>query len=84
MDVTVSAKPIEWRHRELDSGAQWWDDGNYGFHIEIDTDEEEDHKYNATWGEDGENFPTLEEAKSWCQEEVDRLIRNWAVVTPNA
>lgn len=82
MEFTVTAKPLEWA--ETAPPGQW-DDALYGFIITHDPEEDDDYKYHASWGEGPEDsFATLTEAQQWCQEQADALVRDWALVTPNA
>jgi hypothetical protein len=77
-DTKVTASPIEW---DQDGGYQWTD-RHYGFSIIEEPGD--DKPYCATWGEsDGEQFATLAEARAWCQDEIDRWIARYAVLTPN-
>lgn len=86
MNFTVSAKPLEWK--ETEQGEQW-DDSQFGFSITYSADDSEEHQYHyayyASWGEGpSDSFTTLEEAKQWCQDEADALVRKWAQVIPSA
>jgi len=71
----ISARACEW---DQDSSAQWTD-RYYGFSI---IEEQGDElPFSAAWGEDdGEQFATLEEAKAWCQSQVDGWIAKYAVL----
>lgn len=73
------AKQLEW----MEESASEWSDRHHGFHITKDDEEPEEERFTAAWGEgDPEWFPTLEEAQAWCQEAIDRYIREWAVTPP--
>jgi hypothetical protein len=75
--LIVTAEPLVWR----DDGHEQWNDEHYGFSILLDPGEAE--PYCAAWGEgDAEQFATLDEAKAWCQREIDRWIARYAVVRP--
>lgn len=75
--AVASAKPLKWSHAYAD---QWLDE-DYGFSIMVEADSET--PYSASWGEgDEEDFATLEEAKAWCQAEIDAWVRGHVVVTP--
>jgi len=77
----VRAKPLEWQ----EDGPGEWCDRHHGFHITQDDQEPEENRFTASWGEgDPEWFPTLEEAQAWCQEAIDRYVREWAVSAPRS
>jgi len=77
--VVVTAKPLEWQ----EDGPGEWCDRHHGFHITKDDEEPQEDRFTAAWGEgDPERFPTLEEAQAWCQEAIDRYIREWAITAP--
>ena len=83
MKFLVTAKPIEWA--ECTPAGKQWDDGQYGFSITHDPNEDEGYRYHASWGEGLEDdFATLEEAKQWCQSVIDDWVRQIVLVTPNA
>lgn len=75
LGVTITARPLEW---EQDSGFQWTD-RHCGFSIMEEPGD--DLPFCAAWGEgDAEQFATLDEAKAWCQADMDRWIARHAVV----
>ena len=78
----VSAKPLEWPElKEYPNGDAQCDERHMGFVIIRRSDEPEDQRFEAAWGEgDPEFFPTLDEAKQWCQAEADRWVREFAKV----
>jgi hypothetical protein len=79
-DFTISAKPIEW----IQQDARNWNENRYGFYI-MHMLESDPWPYFAAWGEGEEDtFETLEEAQKWCQNTIDRWVRDAAVMTPNA
>lgn len=83
----VRPKPIEWTH-ECGRGApgfQEWIDNRYGFHIRLAT-EISATPYIAVWGEgDSEEFATLEDAKQWCQQQIEAwVLENVELVEPSA
>lgn len=72
---SISARACEWSQ---DYSVQWTD-RHYGFSIIEDQDDE--LPFAATWGEgDAAEFATLEEAKAWCQSQVDGWIAKYAVL----
>lgn len=76
--VVFSARPLEWEAHE--SGKQWTDK-HHGFCVVLEPDEFT--PYQASWGEgDSEALDTLEEAKAWCQRELDAWVRRYVVATP--
>lgn len=78
LGVTVSARPLEW---SLAYDDQWIDE-HHGFSIMREPDDE--LPFSAAWGEgDSEQFSNLEQAKAWCQAEIDAWVRRWVLVTPN-
>lgn len=77
----LRAKPIEWR---ANAHAEWFDTNGYGFHIGR-RDNNSREPYSAAWGEgDPETFPTLADAKAWCQEIIDGWVRENALITPQS
>jgi hypothetical protein len=78
----ASMEPVAWRARSLvwEPDGPNWCDPNHGFYI---TDSEKDdgilldgeRAFRAAWGE-GEvyGFDTLDEAKAWCQQELQRWL----------
>lgn len=73
--MNVTAKPISWKQ---DDDGDWYE-SDYGFHIH--SDDATPGKYTAYWGEgDEESFDTVNEAKVWCQEQMDTWISDHAVV----
>lgn len=73
MKIIVKAKPIVWAK----DGPYSWIESRYGYKIEcIDIDDE--FPYRVDFGSnDSQQFKTLENAQTWCQDEVDRwIIRN--------
>lgn len=65
----LRAQKIEWVH---DSDS--WYDNQYGFFISKDFDSGE---FLASWGEGPEDIcGTLEEAKAWCQNEIDGWVQD--------
>ena len=80
--ATVSAKPIEWVHHTESNGQQWWDDQRYGFHIDLDPEEDPAYRYAAHWYEGGnDTFETLSDAQDWCQLEANQLVSDWATIS---
>lgn len=76
--VTVTAKPLVWTNED----NLWHDE--CGFYIEL-TDDDPALPWIAGWGEgDTETFRTLEEAKAWCQEEMNAWARERCNVTPQS
>lgn len=77
---TVTAQPLEWEpHGDGD-----WADKYCGFYISHSPEDDAEAPYHAAWGEgDSESFGTLDEAKAWCQREIDGWVRRFAVVKPN-
>ena len=72
---SISARACEWSQDYSDQ----WTDQHYGFSIIEDQDDE--LPFAATWGEgDAAEFATLEEAKAWCQSQVDGWIAKYAVL----
>lgn len=73
---TVRPKPIDWTY-ECGRGApgfQEWIDDRYGFHIRLSPDISA-APYIAAWGEgDSEEFATLEDAKQWCQQQIEAWV----------
>ncbi len=87
MDMTVSAKKIEWETEgpQTPEGKQDWNEDQYGFWISFDPAYSADYPYHAQWGEGpDDSAATLDEAKKWCQDMADQFIREHAVLTPNA
>lgn len=77
IDRTIAARPLEWD--EDRSGAQWTDK-TCGFCIMHAPEDDPEKPYSDTWGEsDAEDFATLDEAKAWCQREIDGWVRQIAV-----
>lgn len=73
---TPSARPLEWKQ---DSYGQWTD-AHHGFSILLE--EGDDLPYSAAWGEDDpEQFPTLQQAKAWCQQQLDAWVSRHVVVS---
>jgi hypothetical protein len=71
--VSLSARPCEWHEGD----GQWIDD-RYGFSIMLGI--EDPTPYHAAWGEgDEDQFVTLDEAKAWCQRQVDRWVAENAI-----
>jgi hypothetical protein len=72
--VSLSARPCEWHEGD----GQWIDD-RYGFSIMLGI-EDDPTPYHAAWGEgDEDQFVTLDEAKAWCQRQVDRWVAENAI-----
>jgi hypothetical protein len=70
VNAMISAKPLLFEER---SGE--WFDASFGFHIALDATGTELF-YTASLGEgDPADFPTLSEAKEWCQNEADRFMQ---------
>lgn len=81
LGVTVTAKPVQW---EAARNSREWHDTRYGFYITLDDEEPADERYRAAWGEDDSlGFASLDDAQTWCQQEIDRWVASVAVVTPN-
>lgn len=80
----LAAKPLKWSvEHSSPSGYREYSEGSMGFHITRDPSEERDCRYCAAWGEgDAEHFPTLKEAKAWCQDQADAFIRDNATAPP--
>lgn len=73
----AKARPLEW---DQDYDTQWTDK-HHGFAILEEQGEE--LPFSASWGEsDTEQFATLQEAKAWCQAEIDCWVARHAVL-PN-
>jgi hypothetical protein len=73
---SIRAKPIAWQQ---DGNA--WSDTDYGFTIEHRSDEPDEAQFVVSWGEmDGAECESLEAAQAYCQEQIDTLVRSWAVV----
>lgn len=87
MNITISAKKIEWETegQQTPEGKQDWNEDQYGFWISFDPDDGlSEYPYHAQWGEGpDDSSATLEEAKQWCQDMADVFIRDHAVLTPN-
>lgn len=81
MHHEVTAKPIKW---EKDAYPDEYWDCEYGFHIQVEPeDENEDRRFVATWGDgEPESFPTLKKAQQDCQRQIDEWVASIAVVTP--
>lgn len=85
MDIQISAKPIEWRAESSPTGNRSWVEDRYGFGIDQDDAQADEDRYMAWWGEnETDYFASLEDAKAWCQQQADELVRDWAMVTSNA
>lgn len=81
--LAIRAKPLEWEEvaQFNTTRDKEWTDKRMGFHIAYDPDDDTDSRYSAAWGEgETEFFATLEDAKEWCQSEVDDWIRKNATV----
>jgi hypothetical protein len=80
LGVMVTAQPLEWEpHGDGD-----WSDKFCGFYVSHSPDDDAGAPFHAAWGEgDSESFATLDEAKAWCQHEIDCWVRRFALVTPN-
>lgn len=78
--LRITAKPIVWD--EVKDVANWMlTEPVYGFHIEQDLLGTVSG-YNASWGEcDEQNFEYLEDAKQWCQEQINAWVAKVSVVT---
>jgi NTP pyrophosphatase (non-canonical NTP hydrolase) len=73
----ISAKQIRWTP---DGDSAWT--GSMGFHIEFDAEEPPESRFTASWGEgDSEVFPTIDEARAWCQAMADGWIREFGEVS---
>lgn len=83
LGVTITARPIEW---DAHKNSREWHENRYGFYITLVDDDEQpaEDRYRAAWGEDdSQGFASLEDAQTWCQQEIDRWVASVAVVTPN-
>lgn len=80
----IKAKPIEWAEISPKPCEQWYD-SRYGFSIVYYPYEDDPNsRYQASWGEgDTSDFANLEEAKQWCQDEVDSWVRENVVFEPS-
>jgi hypothetical protein len=78
----VRAKPILWNQSDVyPDGVTEWTEGEYGFYVRHDPSEDDGYQYHAAWGEgDTEHFGTLEEAKAWCQSEIDGWVAHVCVI----
>ncbi len=80
----IRARPLEWDEQpeyQMSMGEKEWTDKRMGFHIGFYPEEPVGERYCAAWGEgDPERFGTLDEAKQWCQSEVDAWVRENAVI----
>lgn len=71
----VVAKPLEW---DQDSGFQWTDK-HHGFSIIEEPGD--DLPFSAAWGEgDADQFATLDQAKAWCQAQIDAYFGKHAAI----
>lgn len=69
----IAAKPLEW---DQDYGFQWTDK-HHGFSIIEEPGD--DKPFSAAWGEgDADQFATLDEAKAWCQAQIDAYFSKHA------
>ncbi len=77
--VAFSARPLEWGDDTYT--GQWV--AQHGFCIIHEPGSAA--PYSASWGEgDAEEFATLEDAKAWCQQELDAWVRQYVVAHPPA
>lgn len=77
-EPAIVARPLEWEEHQ--SGQQWTDK-RCGFCIIFAPEDDADKPFNAAWGEgDSESFATLDEAKEWCQKEIDGWIAQLATL----
>lgn len=71
----ITARPLVW---DQDSSALWTDQ-HHGFSIMEEPGDE--LPFCAAWGEgDAEQFSSLEQAKAWCQEQIDGWVERHVVV----
>lgn len=81
--ANVRAKPLEWEQDGYDS--QQWTDKHHGFYIMHRPEEDPGWQWFAAWGEgDEDHFDSLEEAKAWCQRQIDRWCEQWVQVNAAA
>ena len=79
----IRAKPLVWEEGvpNRDGTICEWMAG-MGFYVQLQPDEEPHLRYEANWGDiDTSSFPTLDEAKAWCQDEADAWVREWAMLS---
>lgn len=75
--LRITAKPIVW---DL-TGRNSCHDRVYGVHIYYDEDDVEGEQYTAIWGEEtSKSFATEDDAKKWCQEQVNEYVAKVAVL----
>jgi len=76
--LVLAAKPLEWEeHRN----GREWHDKHCGFYISHEPDDEAEYQWRAAWGEDdAEPCASLDEAKAWCQAQIDDWVQGMAVL----
>jgi len=81
MQIAITVKPCDWEEYSGTSSVEYFD-SRYGCYITEDDNEEPECRFYAAWGEsDGEHFSTLEDAKSYCQEEVGNFISSALMIS---
>ena len=70
----ITVKRLEW----LDSPYHGeWQDVQFGFSITEDKDDDPEFRFSAAWGEgDCELFSELEDAKTWCQKQLEDFVHS--------
>ena len=72
--MTVKIKKLVWECAPFKDGTECYDK-QFGFYINERLDEDPEFRFSACWGEgEPEDFPTMQEAKDWCQGELERFV----------